>query len=1038
MVPLFDVAAVVLVLGSGLGLFFFRYINRSRDRRTAYGLRRRYETLYNAAASALWVVDLSALHNNFLGHGVRDLPSLEKFLARVDERELNLQGLVRVREVNWASVELFVARNKSALLKHVNQVCLQQSLPVTALNSRGVREGVWNLDFEIVLPDCEGHDIALWVNAALPLFQSGFDDVLVTLIDITDRQRMAKRLVETEGFWKHIVESVPDLVYVNDQEKKQIRYANREVGEMLGYSSNDIHDFDRGYWSQLVHPDDKQTMQQATHKAANLEPGEILETRFRMRHRNGQWRWMYFRNRVFEQTDAGGVKSYLGLGRDITAEYEAKRQIEEREEHYRLLAENMADVVWTTDRNFQIRYISPSVTRVFGYSPQEVIGTKIFDLFPDDQIDVFRAEIRQHIRRHRSQVDRENAFIAKDVYSLEMEAQCKSGRAITIELSLSFLVDTFGKIQGVTGTCRDISSRCRAENDLRMAAGVFENSTEAIVIADSNGEIIQVNRAFSGITGYAPTEVEGRSIPAVLGIRNRHQIDDLWWHLDEHGFWQSDISLVRRGGNPFPAWMGMTAIHDDREKLVSYIAIFSDVSERKANEEAIHRLAFYDELTGLANRTLMSQELNRCVERNQRGDFMIALLYLDLDRFKPVNDSLGHAAGDKLLQDVADRLRQCVRDGDLVSRMGGDEFTILLGVTSENEGKARRAAIHVARKVLAGFELPFSLMGREIFISASIGIAVAGRDGVIGTELLKNADTAMYYAKGKGRNNYQFYMSDMNSRAMERLELENDLRRAVEQHQLKLEYQPQISAKSGAAVGMEALLRWDHPEKGRLMPAQFITIAEESGVIISIGRWVIQEACQQLVQWRKDGVAIERVAVNLSAIQLNDDVKLVDVVSQALQNTGIDPGMLELEITESMMMENVDSVMQVLRRLKALGVRISVDDFGTGYSSLSYLRQFPLDTLKIDKSFIRTLPGGENDEQIVRAIVAIAHSLKLGVIAEGVENEAQQELLTLLGCEEVQGFLFGRALPPDNVLDWFEQTELTNTSSLSNSVSALH
>ncbi|MFN9585796.1 MAG: putative bifunctional diguanylate cyclase/phosphodiesterase, partial [Pseudomonadaceae bacterium] len=479
--------------------------------------------------------------------------------------------------------------------------------------------------------------------------------------------------------------------------------------------------------------------------------------------------------------------------------------------------------------------------------------------------------------------------------------------------------------------------------------------------------------------------------------------------LNQRGSWEGEVWLKRKGGENFPAWVGITAVHDEEGDLVSYVCFFSDISERKASEQRIHRLAYYDALTHLPNRTLFQDRLHSALQHADRHDEWVVLMFLDLDRFKPINDSLGHAAGDRMLKDVAVRLSACVDGDDTVARMGGDEFTLLLQPRATREGALNRA-IHVAEQILSSLARPFVLEGREFFVTASIGIALAPQDGSELSQLMKNADTAMYHAKEHGKNNFQFYQADMNASALERLELESDLRHAQEQSQFVLHYQPQFSGDGNRLTGVEALLRWSHPTRGLVPPDEFIPVLEELGLVVQVGEWVLEEACRQLKAWHEEKIRIPKISVNLSARQFAEG-DLSARIAAILDRTGLAPACLELELTESILMRDVASAMQTLGNLKRLGLCIAVDDFGTGYSSLNYLKQFPIDVLKIDRSFVDGLPDGEQDAQIARAIIAMAHSLNMMVIAEGVESQAQLDFLREHDCDEVQGFLLGRPMP---------------------------
>jgi diguanylate cyclase (GGDEF)-like protein/PAS domain S-box-containing protein len=584
------------------------------------------------------------------------------------------------------------------------------------------------------------------------------------------------------------------------------------------------------------------------------------------------------------------------------------------------------------------------------------------------------------------------------------------GRKIPIELRLVLVWDEYGTFEGVLGVGRDISQQRRAEKDLRMAATVFEHSTSAILITDPAGYIVQANEAFSRVSGYAVEQVLDQ-LPNMLTVDDQQEahLRYVLKQLGQHSTWEGEVWLKRRNGEHYPAWVGITAVLDDEGDLASYVCFFSDISERKASEQRIHRLAYYDALTHLPNRSLFQDRLHTALQSAERQKSWVVLMFLDLDRFKPINDSLGHAAGDRMLKEMATRLLGCVDDDDTVARMGGDEFTLLLQPRANREIALNRA-IHVAEQILASLVKPFVLEGREFFVTASIGIALSPQDGNELSQLMKNADTAMYHAKERGKNNFQFYQADMNASALERLELESDLRHALEQNEFVLYYQPQFSGDGKRLTGAEALLRWRHPRRGLVPPGDFIPVLEELGLVVDVGDWVISEACRQLKTWHQQRVRVPKVSVNISARQFSDG-QLGTRIATILRETGLPPACLELELTESILMREVSEAMQILAGLKNLGLSIAVDDFGTGYSSLNYLKQFPIDVLKIDRTFVDGLPSGEQDAQIARAIIAMAHSLNLAVIAEGVETHEQLDFLREHGCDEVQGYLFGRPMP---------------------------
>ncbi len=549
--------------------------------------------------------------------------------------------------------------------------------------------------------------------------------------------------------------------------------------------------------------------------------------------------------------------------------------------------------------------------------------------------------------------------------------------------------------------------RSEAEAKVQLAAKVFEHSKEGIMVSDADGNIVSVNHGFTEITGYSQQEVLGKN-PALLasGRHDRGFFAAMWESVLTLGSWQGEVWNRRKSGVIYPAWLTITCMRNEAGEVSNYIGIFSDISERKMAEERIQHLAHYDALTDLPNRVLFRDRLEQAIIKSQRSNEKLAVIFLDLDRFKQINDTLGHSVGDRLLQVVATRLLECVRGQDTVSRQGGDEFLVMLpGATPEG-------AAMVAQKMLMALAAPCLIDGHDLRVTPSIGISMYPEDAKDIDALVKLADVAMYHAKDLGRNNYQFYTESLNATAFERLSLESGLRMALERNEFLLHYQPQVDLASGRVIGCEALIRWKHPEYGMVSPARFIPVAEESGLIIEIGEWVLREACRQLRAWQDAGHTSLVMAVNMSALQFRKP-GLEEVVLKALNDAGVLAQSLELELTESILMHGIDTTLATLQKFAALGLQLSIDDFGTGYSSLSYLKRFPIHKLKIDQSFVRDIATDVNDAAIVRTIVLMAHSLNLRVIAEGVETNEQQAFLREAGCDEIQGYLFSRPLPAE-------------------------
>jgi diguanylate cyclase (GGDEF)-like protein/PAS domain S-box-containing protein len=555
-----------------------------------------------------------------------------------------------------------------------------------------------------------------------------------------------------------------------------------------------------------------------------------------------------------------------------------------------------------------------------------------------------------------------------------------------------------------------------AAEELRLYANAFHSSGEAMLISDSCNRIVNVNATFTTQTGYSLSEVVGKN-PRMLSSGNtpRAVYEEMWRCLQDTGYWNGELWDRKKTGEVYPKWASISAVRDVGQAVKFYIASFSDISERKANEERIDYLAHHDPLTGLINRYNLENRLDQALLSAHRDDLRVAVMFIDMDRFKTINDMLGHHVGDKLLIEVAQRLRDSVRESDIVARLGGDEFIVVLTRIADEMDAAP-----LGEKILRSLGQPYIFDGKELHTSPSIGIAVYPSDGKDGTSLMKNADTAMYHAKELGRNNVQYFTAAMNAAASERVELENDLRQAMRDGQLHLCYQPQVCAHDGVSIGVEALVRWHHPLHGNVSPAKFIPIAEESGLIEALGSWVLEEACRQLSAWRAEGIEGLRMAVNLSAQQLRSP-GLVLLVETLLKRHGLKGSDLELEITESAAMENPERAIGQLQALRDLGIELAIDDFGTGYSSLAYLKRLPIQVLKLDRTFVSDIETDPSDAEISAATLALAHNLGLKVIAEGVETEAQRDYLIRHHCDFMQGYLFSAPLPAGAVLKFIRE-----------------
>ena len=576
-----------------------------------------------------------------------------------------------------------------------------------------------------------------------------------------------------------------------------------------------------------------------------------------------------------------------------------------------------------------------------------------------------------------------------------------------------------GEPTGILMTIRDLSRAREVKEQLKRSQAVFENTIEGIMITDLGLNIIAVNPAFTAITGYTEEEAVGAT-PRLL--KSQYHAEDyyreLWASMKETGGWQGEIWNRRKNGEAYPEWLTISTVRDDDGNPVNYIGIFSDISQLKQSQTELDYMAHHDPLTELPNRLLFSARLKHSIDSAKRNNKIVAVLFLDLDRFKHINDSLGHTIGDQLLMAVAQRFNKQIREEDTVARLGGGEIVVLIEDLNESD----KAAV-LAEKISKSLEAPFIIQDYELFVGVSIGISLYPQDGETVEELLRNADSAMYRAKDVGRNTCQFYTQEMTEHAFEHLLLGVQLRKAIEQDQLVLYYQPQIDLETGGIIGVEALVRWQHPEQGMISPAQFIPLAEETNLVIPLGEWVLHQACAQARTWLDMGIDFGHVSVNIAGPQiLRSD--LLEVVHKALDETGLPAKHLELEITETFIMAHKDrDAIDLLLAFRKLGISLAIDDFGIGYSSLSYLKQLPVNKLKLDRSFVKDLPDDENDAAITRAVIALGHSMLYTIVAEGVETEVQRDFLIKLGCEHAQGFLYSQAVSYDELTKILQSQE---------------
>ena len=631
---------------------------------------------------------------------------------------------------------------------------------------------------------------------------------------------------------------------------------------------------------------------------------------------------------------------------------------------------------------------------LLGYSAVEVIGRNVLFLYADENAEDLTFE---------------DDFLKRGGREMEVRRRKGNGEVFWVRLQLSQLRDERGQPDGLIAFLSDVTERRNCVEQISLYARVFEQSEEGVLITDAQERIVFVNQAFTRITGYAEQEVIGATPNKFSsGRHDAAFFEKMWKHLREFGYWAGEAWDRRKNGEIYPKWLSIGTVHDVAGVVTHYFSIFSDITDRKRADGRIQHLAYFDALTGLPNRTQFSRLTDQALKASKRNSSFGAVLFININRFKLINDTLGHAIGDEVLQEIARRFRSCLRGADLVCRLGSDEFAVGLFEIASRDHTA-----NVAQKLLATLDDVITIGAHALKLGAAIGISVYPEDGLDTETLLRKADIAMDRAKQAGADGFAVFSEDMNVRAVDRLNLEAGLRGAIDHGELLLYYQPKVRVSDGAIIGAEALVRWNDPRRGLVPPFEFIPVAEESGLIVQISSWVLEDACRQIREWADAGLPAMNVAVNLSARDFAAD--LPARVRALLARHGIGAEWLELEITEGMLMHNTDMVIAVMDEISAMGVALSLDDFGTGYSSLSYLKRFPIDTLKIDRSFIVNIPADADDCAISGAIVSMAKQLKHKVIAEGVETAAQLAFLRDIGCDEIQGYLFSPPVPAEQL-----------------------
>ena len=822
--------------------------------------------------------------------------------------------------------------------------------------------------------------------------------------------------------WEQMFGGFPYSVYIGDMDTRKViifpQYSSQEhdLSERFSRSNATARVVTFDEWYLAFSEEEIGQLRKDIVSVVRSETSSALERVYQMSDHNGEWGYYHHCVKSYTGKAIGELQNsncFIGVVREVSDAFKQGCQLRDSEERYRLLATNSKDLIWTTDTDFNLTYISPSVTEVTGFCFEDMLFSQRPTFFSEKT----NGDIKQVFNEYffPQTLSAIPTCPVKQFHVLERWLICTDGSQIDVEMQLSVLYDDAGAVKGTLGVARNIAERKEIEKEQRLLSTAFEASGEAIFITDDNGVLMRANQAFYTTTGYSPEQVLERECGFLwpdpqdesifLRVKNT---------IDEVNRWRGECNYATAQAELRPSFLSFSATRDESGNVTHYVGIFLDIADKKSKEEEIRRLAYFDALTGIPNRSLFNDRLEKSILHAERKSGSAAVLFLDLDRFKPINDSLGHSAGDQVLRCVAKRLQECIREEDTVARMGGDEFAIVLSDLPSVE-VAEDVVINTANRIISRFVQPFLIEGRDVFTSASVGIAVFPCDGTVSDELLRNADMAMYSAKKSGKNKYQFYDQVMNSQAVERLFIENAMRKALVNNEFRLYFQPQYRVADSSISGVEALLRWQHPKFGTLPPAQFIELAEESDLIIPIGEWVFENVCRKVQQWIESGVSLPRVSINVSAAQFKRQ-RFVDWALMVMERYKLPKGILELEITETVLMENIEHTLGVLNAFKMAGLRIAVDDFGTGYSSLSYLKKFPIDTLKIDREFVKDIETDAGGEELTHAVIAIAKSLGLGVIAEGVETREQMDFLGKHDCDEVQGYYLSPALPEKELL----------------------
>ncbi|BAP58065.1 diguanylate cyclase/phosphodiesterase [Thioploca ingrica] len=982
---------------SRIAIFARDITQRKRADDALRASQKKYASLFNTAEVSLWEEDFSAVLARFNQLRAAGITDLRSYLAANPASLWDFLQLIKINNVNAATLRLFEANSLSELRQAIDQTFVAASEATFIEELCAIWSGKKLFQVETRYRTLKGKNLAALLSMPIPETEEEFAHLPVSILDITELKQIEEALRKERDFTNAIINIAGSLVVVLDRQGQIVRF-NRTCEELTGYSFEEVKG--RSVWELFIRKDEIEEIKNYFHSLVTARPPYRNENYWVTK--KNTLRLIDWFNTVLTD-DKGEVEYVIATGIDITERKRTEKALARTLAEQKVILDNSPVGIAFLGEGQRFVRVNRKLEEIFGYTELELQNQTARLLYASNgENEELGTEVFPRLTKD-------------DTYETEQLMRRQDGSWFWCRFLIK-AVDPEDLSKGYIWNLEDVTNQKQAEENLRLAAKVFETTTEGILVTDTNTRVIMVNPAFTTITGYTLAEVVSKK-PSFLHS-GRHPLEfykRMWRTLLKDGKWQGEIWNRRKNGEFYVEWAAIAAIRDTHQQIVQYVSVFSDITERKRSEEMIWHQANYDALTNLPNRTLFVDCLARALLVAKRQQLKIAVMFIDLDRFKWVNDTLGHEAGDQLLQETAQRLRTCIRDSDTIARLGGDEFTAFL--TQIEDILAIKI---IAERILDNLSRAYLIDNHEVFVSGSIGITLFPEDGQEVATLLKNADTAMYQAKESGRNAYRFFTPTMNAQITERVQLEQALHQALDNNEFFLHYQPLFDLASEQIIGVEALLRWQRSHQDNIFPKQFLPIAEETGLINPIGQWTLMTALKQLQTWYTAELAPLQMAINFSTRQLKNS-SLVEMIVEILENIGLPASVLIVEMTESTLLENALTISPILQQLHDLGVTIAIDDFGEGCASLNYLKQFPIDILKLDQNFIHNLAIESYNKILIEAIIALAHKLNIKVVGEVVETEEQLTFLRTHHCDWVQGKYFSNPLLPQEFEQFVKQ-----------------